>query len=109
MNSPWFVETLTGHGRAVCAAVLLVSSFHCPGAQPAWKPAAGPLMTKWAADVKPSKVLAEYPRPQMVREEWQNLNGLWDFAAAAEKPANWPQKILVPFPVESSLSGVGKM
>src|SRR5438128_334135 len=74
-----------------------------------WKPAPGPLLTRWAKDVSPQKVHAEYPRPQMVREKWQNLNGLWDFAAGAEKPAAWPQKILVPFPLESALSGVGKM
>jgi hypothetical protein len=67
------------------------------------------LQTKWAKDVSPDKVLPEYPRPQMVREKWQNLNGLWDFAVGAEKPANFTQKILVPFPVESSLSGIGKM
>jgi hypothetical protein len=75
-----------------------------------WKPAAGPLMTKWAKDVSPKKPLDEYPRPQMVREEWQNLNGLWDYAItdkdASTAPAKWAGKILVPFPVQSSLSGV---
>ena len=74
-----------------------------------WKPAAGPLMTKWAKDVKPSKVLPEYPRPQMVRAEWQNLNGLWDYAITAQDaptPTQWAGKILVPFPVQSALSGV---
>jgi hypothetical protein len=73
-----------------------------------WKPAPGPLSARWAKDVAPDKVHPEYPRPQMVREQWMNLNGLWDFNPA-EKPGNWPQKILVPFPVESSLSGYGKM
>ncbi len=47
-----------------------------------WQPAKGPLMTRWAKDVTPDKVHPEYPRPQMVRKEWQNLNGLWQFAAA---------------------------
>ncbi len=74
-----------------------------------WKPAPGPLMTRWAKDVSPTKVHPEYPRPQMVRKEWENLNGLWDFGTGAAKPESWSQKILVPFPVESSLSGVGKM
>src|SRR5215207_2302624 len=77
-----------------------------------WKPAAGPLMTKWAKDVSPKKPLDEYPRPQMVREDWQNLNGLWDYAitdkAATSAPKDWSGKILVPFPVQSALSGVMK-
>ncbi len=45
-----------------------------------WQPAHGPLATRWAKDVSPTNALPEYPRPQMVRKEWQNLNGLWDYA-----------------------------
>jgi hypothetical protein len=76
-----------------------------------WKPVGGRIMTRWAAEVKPDLVLPEYPRPQMVREEWLNLNGLWDFAIVAKdagRPVAWDGKILVPFAVESALSGVGK-
>jgi beta-galactosidase/beta-glucuronidase len=76
-----------------------------------WKPAAGPLMTRWAKDVSPENVHAEYPRPQMVRETWQNLNGLWDYAIRPRgdaAPGQFDGKILVPFPVESALSGVMK-
>src|SRR4051812_26268710 len=76
-----------------------------------WKPAAGPLMTRWAKDVKADKPLNEYPRPQMVRKDWVNLNGLWDYAIAAKdeaQPKEWQGKILVPYPVESALSGVMK-
>jgi beta-galactosidase/beta-glucuronidase len=78
-----------------------------------WKPAAGPLMTRWAKDVTPDKVLPEYPRPQMVRKDWQSLNGLWQlaFAKEGEEPPvgkNLSEQILVPFPVESALSGVMK-
>ncbi len=76
-----------------------------------WKPAAGPLMTRWAADVTPERALPEYPRPTMERGEWRNLNGLWDYAIAqkdAPRPAAWDGVILVPFPVESALSGVMK-
>src|SRR5947209_4560400 len=51
-----------------------------PAGQPAWKPAANPLLTPWAKDVSPERVWPEYPRPQMVREQWINLNGLWDYA-----------------------------
>ncbi len=76
-----------------------------------WKPAAGPLLSRFASDVRPDKVWSEYPRPQMVRRQWQNLNGLWQFAVASRDAAppvgkNLPQQILVPFPVESALSGV---
>jgi beta-galactosidase/beta-glucuronidase len=76
-----------------------------------WAPAEGPLMTQWAEEVNPGSVLPEYPRPQMEREDWLNLNGLWDYAivpAAEEKPEAFDGKILVPFVPESSLSGVGK-
>ncbi len=76
-----------------------------------WKPAPAPLMTPWAKDVTPDNVWPEYPRPQMVRSQWQNLNGLWDYAICPkeqEKPSAWDGKILVPFCVESALSGVGK-
>jgi beta-galactosidase/beta-glucuronidase len=76
-----------------------------------WKPADGPLMTRWAKDVSPDKVLPEYPRPQMARSEWQNLNGLWDYAIRPKteaRPARFDGQILVPFPVEAALSGVMK-
>ncbi|MBW8038684.1 MAG: glycoside hydrolase family 2 [Planctomycetes bacterium] len=76
-----------------------------------WKPAKGPLMTQWAKDVSPKKVHREYPRPQMVRKSWQNLNGLWEYsitAREAEQPEEFDGQILVPFPVESALSGVMK-
>src|SRR3954454_20209912 len=74
-----------------------------------WQPAKAPLMTRWAKDVSPENALPEYPRPQLERAQWLNLNGLWNFAVtrrgdtAAE---NFTQKILVPFPAESALSGV---
>src|SRR5689334_18592189 len=80
-------------------------------AQTPWQPAKGPLMTRFAADVSPDKVLPDYPRPQLVREQWQNLNGLWDYAIkpkADSQPAAWDGKLLVPFPIESALSGIMK-
>jgi hypothetical protein len=67
------------------------------------------LRTRWAAQVTPDRALPEYPRPQMVRAQWQNLNGLWDYAVAdadAPKPDTYAGRILVPFPIESQLSGV---
>ncbi len=66
-------------------------------------------MTRWAKDVRPDQAHPEYPRPQMVRPDWQNLNGLWDYAVRPKnepQPAKWDGQILVPFPVESALSGV---
>mgnify|MGYP003338849917 CR=1 FL=1 len=76
-----------------------------------WQPATAPLMTRWASQVSPVNALPEYPRPQMVRERWMNLNGLWDYAIRPRDegvPAAFDGRILVPFPVESALSGVMK-
>jgi hypothetical protein len=79
--------------------------------QVTWKPIQGHIMTRWAAEVRPDLVLPEYPRPQMVREKWLSLNGLWSYAITAKeapRPKNWDGEILVPFAVESALSGAGK-
>lgn len=76
-----------------------------------WRPVEGRIMTRWAKDVSPEKAWPEYPRPAMVRESWQNLNGLWDYAIAgkdAPRPGQFQGQILVPFAIESALSGVGK-
>jgi hypothetical protein len=78
-----------------------------------WRPAQGPLQTEWAKDVRPDRVHPEYPRPQLVRGDWLNLNGLWQlgFAQPEEAPPlgrALSEQILVPFPVESALSGVMK-
>jgi hypothetical protein len=76
-----------------------------------WLPANESLSTKWALEVTPDNAWPEYPRPQMVRDKWLNLNGLWEYAIVGKDtlPAVFQGQILVPFPVESSLSGVGKM
>lgn len=94
----------------VLTIVTLLTPFAL-AADDAWKPAAGPLMTRWAKDVTPDKALPEYPRPQLVRKDWTNLNGLWDNAItpkADAQPKDYAGKILVPFPAESALSGVMK-
>ena len=73
-------------------------------------PGAFPL-TRWAKDVSPDKALPEYPRPMLVRKDWMNLNGLWDYAVVAKdakEPTSYQGKILVPYPIEAPLSGVGK-
>ena len=99
-----------------------------------WRPVEGRPLTRWAADVTPDRVLPEYPRPQMVRERWESLNGMWEFGveranslarpesptgsvAGGEGPAGplpapasivFTQRILVPFAPEAALSGVGQ-
>ena len=77
-----------------------------------WKPVEGRISTQWSEQVNPDNVLPEYPRPIMERTEWKNLNGLWDYAIIEKgkhSPSVFDGKILLPFAVESSLSGVGKM
>lgn len=76
-----------------------------------WKMVDGKIRTQWAEQVTPENVLPEYPRPIMEREEWKNLNGLWDYAIVERGkhlPATFDGQILVPFAAESALSGVGK-
>lgn len=76
-----------------------------------WKPVEGRIRTQWSEQVNPDNVLPEYPRPIMERTEWKNLNGLWDYAIIEKgkhAPSVFDGKILVPFAVESSLSGVAK-
>ena len=76
-----------------------------------WAPAGDKIMTKWAEEVSPTNAHPEYPRPQMVRPDWKSLNGLWDYAItpkSSARPASFDGKILVPFAVESALSGVGR-
>lgn len=69
------------------------------------------LETPWSKKVSRTRPHPEYPRPLLVRKNWVNLNGVWDLAIAPEgtRPAAYGEKILVPFPVESELSGVGRM
>lgn len=76
-----------------------------------WKPAGDKIKTTWAEQIDPNNVLPEYPRPIMERKEWKNLNGLWEYAirpTGTQQPADMDGQILVPFAVESSLSGVMK-
>jgi beta-galactosidase/beta-glucuronidase len=74
-----------------------------------WQPVPGNLITRWGKEVTPENAWREYPRPQLVRPEWQNLNGLWEYAITPREGSEYPGtqgQILVPFPLESALSGV---
>ena len=72
------------------------------------------MKTPWGEKVTPENAWRGYPRPQMVRANWTNLNGEWDYAVTSVtntpgRPEKWEGKILVPFPIESALSGVGRL
>jgi beta-galactosidase len=90
-----------------CAAGLPVQAD-----QADWKPVDNEMLTQWGEDVTPENAWQEYPRPQMVREDWTNLNGLWSYAITGRDdsslPDSWDGEILVPFAPESKLSGVGR-
>ncbi|MEO6684354.1 MAG: sugar-binding domain-containing protein, partial [Dyadobacter sp.] len=78
-----------------------------------WKMVEGKISTPWAQNVNAVNPHPEYPRPQLVREKWVNLNGLWSYSivpkvSSETKPTSFHGNILVPFAVESALSGVGK-
>jgi hypothetical protein len=96
---------------AVAACIACACAAGTTKAADEWKPAPNTIMTPWAEKVDPAHPLPEYPRPQMVRGAWTNLNGLWDYAITekdAPRPGKWDGKILVPFCIESALSGVKK-
>ena len=147
MTSSWRITRsipLLGALAAACTtaprpepapAPVPVAAAPVPPAMPEWRPATARLLTRWAADLRPASPLPEYPRPQMVRPRWQNLNGLWQFAIVQEdatpgspkspiasvpggagpdapQPAPaataFDMRILVPFAPEAPLSGVGR-
>ena len=90
--------------------VLIAMMASC-AAMAQYQPAGDKIKTQWADQINPEKVLPEYPRPLMAREAWQNLNGLWNYAITSKdgrQPSEYDGRILVPFCIESSLSGVQK-
>ena len=93
--------------QVLAAAMLLSATLSAS----AWKPAEVNIMTPWGENLDPKNVHPEYPRPQMKRADWQNLNGLWQYAITPKdsaKPASFQGEILVPFAPQSALSGVGR-
>ncbi|TDV51974.1 LamG-like jellyroll fold domain-containing protein [Actinophytocola oryzae] len=101
--------------RRTLAVVAMVVAGLAPAlpaaAAPEWHAKTPPLTTPWTHLVSPTNALPEYPRPQLTRPDWKNLNGVWEFAGAtagAEPPVgeSLPERILVPYPVESALSGI---
>ncbi|SFW91767.1 glycoside hydrolase family 2 protein [Amycolatopsis australiensis] len=78
-----------------------------------WRRLDPPLSTPWTSDVGPGNALPEYPRPQLTRPRWLNLNGVWEYAGWPSspdepRPSGYAERILVPFPPESALSGIGR-
>ncbi|TFF37886.1 glycoside hydrolase family 2 protein [Mucilaginibacter psychrotolerans] len=94
----------------LCLSLLLSAYLQANAQTSDWHLIKDHITTPWADKVDPKATLPEYPRPQMVRGNWQNLNGLWNYTIVpkAQTPAAYSGKILVPFAVESALSGVGK-
>jgi beta-galactosidase/beta-glucuronidase len=103
---------------ALTVGVVLLGSFAI-GTAPAhaadvWQPKTPPLSTRWTHSVGPNNALPEYPRPQLSRTKWLNLNGLWGYTGGAAKAgttapppeSDYREQILVPFPTESALSGI---
>lgn len=91
--------------------ILFMSLLIASPAMAQWHPAGDKIKTQWAEKVDPQNPLPEYPRPVMVRSEWKNLNGLWNYAIRdcnMGESENYDGQILVPFAAESSLSGVMK-
>ncbi|MBV8992057.1 MAG: hypothetical protein JO372_26165, partial [Solirubrobacterales bacterium] len=79
--------------------------------QTGWQLKPPPLSTPWTSQVSPSNDYGVYPSPQLTRRAWENLNGVWQFspASAGQAPpigTDLPQRILVPYPMESGLSGI---
>jgi beta-galactosidase/beta-glucuronidase len=95
-------------GVLIALLAMVVSGFATSAS--VWTPAGERMKSRFVGDVLPERPLPEYPRPQLMRDLWTNLNGMWSYAVTAAEsgePDEFPGQILVPFPIESSLSGVG--
>ena len=91
--------------------ILIIGLFIVVNLQSQWEPVGDKIKTTWSENIDPNNILQEYPRPILVRKKWKNLNGLWNYSITGKgqsKPKSYDGKILVPFAIESSLSGVQK-
>lgn len=96
---------------ALLFAVLLLCAAAKAMALASWRPAGPNPLSPWGAAIKPQHVWSHYPRPQMRRKSWKNLNGLWQYAISPRAdgiPTRWQGSILVPFVAQSKLSGVDR-
>jgi hypothetical protein len=111
-TNDWLWRQISLPHRQIASIVIVGWALFAPGvcdAEIPWKIKTGGLLTRWAEQVNPTNALPEYPRPQMVRPRWMNLNSLWSYAITSNTishPDNYDGTILVPYPVESALSGV---
>ncbi|WEH38456.1 AbfB domain-containing protein [Streptomyces sp. AM 2-1-1] len=107
----WWRRLTAGTGLLALLAGALVGAGTAPAAAAvtAWSPKTAPMTTPWTNQVSVDQPLPEYPRPQLTRPDWSNLNGIWDFAVTgkdADRPASFTEQIRVPFVAESALSGI---
>jgi hypothetical protein len=97
--------------RLGLSGLLIVIFCSLPISGRAWTAVGHRLTTRFASDIDPILPLPDYPRPQLKRSQWSNLNGIWSCSIMARdtgEPVQFPGEILVPFPVESSLSGLAR-
>ena len=98
--------------KSIMASAFLFTAFSVFAQNTNWKIVPGRITSPWADSVNPASVLPEYPRPQMKRNDWVNLNGLWQYAILPKSDnevatGSFQGNILVPYAIESALSGVG--
>jgi hypothetical protein len=97
--------------KAMIFLLILIVALVNAAAKADYQPIQGPLMTRWSKHVSVGNVHEDYPRPQLVRRHWLSLNGIWQYAIRPKdetQPQEFDGQILVPFPIESALSGVMK-
>ncbi|MFE4368366.1 AbfB domain-containing protein [Streptomyces sp. NPDC056835] len=106
---PWWRRLTAATGMLTLVATALVGGATTPAQAAPWTPKPAPMTTPWTDQVPLDNPLPEYPRPQLTRPDWTNLNGIWDFAVTgrdAGQPSTFADQIRVPFVAESALSGI---